>query len=375
LVIKAKKADFFYNLETSGTLEAVNSLNIACPDVNSDVTVQKLIPEGKQVKSGDTICILVSRPIESYYNEALKQAEVARAEYNKAEASLNLQCLLLESQAQSVDAETKIKKLDSVQSKFVSDVQKKVIDLQIKKAIIEKEKVVKKVEFLKRINASELEKLKLRITQADNRASQAKDRLSKLTLITNVNGIVQYAINRVTGKKICEGDVIWDNISIITIPSLDQMQVKLAVNETSFKRIEVNQKTSMILDAFPEIKLFGVVTKKAAVGTQISRNSQIKMFDVYISVDSATGKITPGLSVTCNIEVSKEKNVLTIPVTSLFEDDSSKYVYLAIKSRFMKKKVTVGDINNNEAIIIKGLKENQLIAQVKPPENLIIQTK
>jgi RND family efflux transporter MFP subunit len=371
ITLPVEKKDFLDVVTVSGILEAVNTHTYGCPGIWSDVTILYLIPEGTQVEPSDTLCILECREIANEYLLAVNELENARAEYNKSLADLNLQFLLLEAQVKSIDASTDIKKLDSLQMEFTSPSSREIIRLELEKAELERNIAQMKLEFLKQINDSELQKMKLKIEQNANRVDQAKSKLDKLILISDVDGIVVYNIHWVSNKKVREGDIVWANMPIIQIPDLSAMQVKLEVSEADYKRLAIDQTLQIIVDAFPDIQLPGKIKYKAPVGKPVSEKSDVKVFEVTASVDSSSLGLQPGLGVTCNVLVRNVPDTLVIPVISLFEEDSLKVVYIADNEKFIKKIVTVADYNNEEVVITSGLKYHEILALRKPPESLI----
>lgn len=373
ITLLVEKKDFLDEVIVSGTLEAVNIRSYGCPGIWSDVTIKHMIPEGTQVKPGDTLCVLEAREIANEYLLAVNDLENARAEYNKSLANLKLQFLLLEAQVRSIDASTDIKRLDSLQMEFSSSSDREIIRLELEKAELERNIAQMKLEFLKKINDSELQKMKLRIDQNANRVDQAKSKLDDLILISDIEGIVIYDVSWITENKVREGDVIWANSPIIEIPDLSAMQVKLEVSEADYKRLATDQTIEIIVDAFPDIHFSGRIKNKAPVGKPVIEKSDIKVFEVTASIDSSSLNLQPGLGVTCNVLVKSIPDTLVIPVISLFEEDSLKIVYIADNEKFIKKNVTVSDYNNKEAVITSGLKYNEILALRKPPESLIKQ--
>jgi HlyD family secretion protein len=373
ITLPVEKKDFLDEVTVSGTLEAVNTRTYGCPGIWSDVTILQLIPEGTQVEPGDTLCILECREIANEYLLAINELENARAEYNKSLADLRLQFLLLEAQVKSIDASTDIKKLDSVQMEFTSSSKREIIKLELEKAELERNITQKKLEFLKQINDSELQKMKLRIEQNVNRVDQAKSKLDELILTSDIDGIVIYDNSWTTNKKVREGDIVWANAPIIQIPNLTAMQVKLEVSEADYKRLANDQIMEIIVDAFPDIHLSGRIKNKEPVGRPIIEKSDIKVFDVTASIDSSSLILQPGLGVTCNVLIRNVPDTIVIPVISLFEEDSIKVVYIADNEMFIKKNVTIADYNNEEAVITSGLKYHDILALRKPPESLIKQ--
>ncbi|MBN1116087.1 MAG: HlyD family efflux transporter periplasmic adaptor subunit [Bacteroidales bacterium] len=360
-----QKADFENRITVTGYLEASVSANISCPRFNSDATIIFLVPEGSYVESGDTVCILEVQEVVNKYNNSLKELKSSQIEYTKTVEYLNLQYLLLQSQVKTIETTAAISNLDSIQKHFVSASEKKIIELEIQKAQIQKQSVLDKLVFLKEINESELVKMKLKIEQAKNNVKRSEALLEKLVITTDFDGIVQYATNRSTQKKMAEGDIVWDRMPIITIPNLNTLEANLIVDEVSFKRMAKDQKLDIQVDLKPELKLTGTITRKSPVGKPVKRNSPVKFYNVYASVDSVVD-LTPGLSITCSVLTESYSDTLVVPITAIFENDSSKYVFLQKGRKLKKQEIVSNRHSNTEAVIESGLEANDVISIIQP---------
>ena len=365
------KSNYNNGISVTGYLESQNSDNIICPQLFSDLTILYLTQDGQNVKPNDTLCILEAPEIEGNYTDALKELEIAKAEYNKSVENLALQTTLLESQAKSIETSAQISRLDSIQSEFTTASQRKIIDLEIQKAEIEKEKIENKLRFLKKINKSELAKLKLKIEQSQNSVNRAKEVLDKLVIIAKKEGIVVRVKSWATGENLNEGDIVWGGQPLLTIPELDKMQAKLTLCESDFKRISMDQKVVIHVDAFPNIEMNGKVFRKSGAGRPIEKKSPIKVFEAIVKIDTLTRLLQPGLSLTCDVYLEEIPDTITIPIISLFDEDSSKVVYVKDKDKFIVQKVTVATNSATTAVISKGLKVNDVISIYKPPLNKI----
>lgn len=368
---KLIKTDYVDKVIVEGIVEAAKTTTIACPRLQGDATIVYLVHEGTYVKEGDTVCVLQSTEMENKYTELEQKLEDARAEYNKSLANLELQYIMLQAQVKIIEAQTAITELDSVQLNFSTPIRKEIINLQMEMANVEKNKLLSQLSFLERINKSELHKLKIKIKQYKKRAKDAKEKLDELTLTANASGMVIHSILWTSKEKVREGDIVWGRMPLVQIPNLSKMQVNLLLNEASYKRIERNQDVEIQIDAFPEIKVYGKIIKKATVGKPVKKNSKIKVFEVVASIDSTSKNILPGLSATCNVIINKQPDTLIIPLVSVFEDDSIKYVYRQEGKKYAKNNIKIGESNRKIAIIISGIKENDVIALTKPPLSLI----
>lgn len=371
IIHTVKRTNFVDQVPVTGFVESSKTVTISCPEVFEASTIIYLIEEGTVVKSGDTVCILESIEIKKNYDEALKKLETAEIEFTQAKARQQIQYLLLESEEQIIESSLSISELDSTQIRFSPENKQKLIKLDIKKSEIEKEKVQKKYKFSREINDYELKKLEMKIFQAENHVSRMRGMMDKLILTSPSEGKIIYAENWITDKKNKEGDNVFGRMPIVIIPDMENLQIDLEMSESIHKRIDVDDSVVIKIDAMPDLIFGGKITKKNPMGRKIDRDIEVKVFHAFSSISRNGIPITPGLSATCNVILYSARDTIAIPSVSVFEGDSTKFVYFASGRRFEKKMVELGESNEAMAIIKKGLEEGEIIALSKPPDKLI----
>ena len=199
--------DFTDVIKMDGTIQAVNSISLTCPRrVEGEIIY--LVEDGSHVSEGDTVCIIENKEMQADYEETLLRVENSKADLAKSESNLALQYANLEAQVQSNETETLIKKLDSLQLNYVSETQRKITELELKKTKIEREKLLKRLAALETINKAELKKLKLRIQRDENRAERTKAELDQMYLVSTQSGLAVRSISWLTGKTIQEADQV-----------------------------------------------------------------------------------------------------------------------------------------------------------------------
>jgi HlyD family secretion protein len=160
-------------------------------------------------------------------------------------------------------------------------------------------------------------------------------------------------------------------IPLIQIPDLSQMQVRLTLNESNFKRLEKKQKVTIQIDAMPGVEMTGLIKTKEPMGKPIEKDSKVKVFGVIASIDSLVGGLRPGISATCNVIIKQVDDTLLVPYLSVFDKDSLKVAYVANDGFFEQRNVSLAMHNHKMGIIQSGLKQDEFVSMIKPPERLI----
>jgi hypothetical protein len=352
-------------LNIEGTVEAVRSKTVFCPN-NIDGTIVYLIEDGTLVEKGEVICVLENRELTKYYEDLLKQVESTTAEYSKSKANLDMQYAILEAQVKSNEAQTSITNLDSAQLQYASPVQQKIRKIEMEMAAIEKAKIEKKLSFLKTINESELKKIGLQIKRDSTRAASINTMMKEMTIKAPERGLALRSFSPMRDGKIAEGDQTWSEIPLINIPDLTEVKVNIFATETEYKRIELNNKVTYTFNGMPGNKAYGKIIQKAPMGKPLSRNSKVKYFEITASVDSFEVIPEPGISANCIVTVKEVADTIVVPQLAIFEEDSSKFVFVKVNNSFEKREVRLGENSPKQAVITAGLKGDELIALAYP---------
>jgi HlyD family secretion protein len=375
ITFQASRTDFSNIITVYGSVEAIHSNFIKCPQLYGS-TIATLTKDGTMVKAGDTVCILGNKELINNYERIKITQEQRRAELNKSKANLALKFALLEAEVKNNEAQTAISNLDSLQLKYASEVQKKITALELKRAAIQKKRFENKLAALEKINESELRKLELQIKRDDNQLTSIESKMKQLVILSPQDGLFMRSGSMIgwRGGKVKEGDKIYPGMSIAEIPDLSAMRIQFQTTESEYKSCSIGDSVVMNFDAMPGIFAFGKVTYRAPIGKPKTENSKVKYFDMIASIDSC--KVLPGagLSANCRIYVKNLTDTLVVPLISVFDEDSLKFMFVKNGNHFEKHEVIVGENSLSNAIILAGVAEGEVLALSKPNEKKVKKT-
>jgi multidrug efflux pump subunit AcrA (membrane-fusion protein) len=388
ITYQLNRSDYVDKIDVTGSVQSVITTPVIPPRTSfSQMTVIRLAQDGSFVKTGDTLCILSVPELESMHTESMNSVKNLEGDLKKAEADNKLTIALLEAQMATMEAQLRISSLDSLQMKYATEVNRKLLDLEIKKSVIEKQKIERKLASSKMVAETDIMQRKMRITQERMKEQTYAEQIRSLTLIAQRDGMVMRTESpRMTvmsssggsgtyGGPIKEGSVLMIlNTAVLQFPDLNRMQVSADVAEADFKRIEKGQKVNIIVSAAQKLITTGRINRKNLAPSQAMRNAnpKVKFFEVIIDVDSCHTKMKPGLSANCEIILKHERDTIFVPTLAIFEKDSSRVVYVSDDKKFRKVKVKTGTSGSSYTIIAEGLTGNEVIALSEPPGDLII---
>lgn len=380
ITYKLTRSDYLEKIDATGTIQAANNVTILAPTTafTNLLKVTHLAEDGSHVTKGDTICIFEVPPDLLTYVETFSvDLQKMEGDLKKLEVDNTMRLSMLNAQVETNKAQIAISMLDSVQMKFAPPIKKQLLELEMQKATIEKNKLQKKFAAQKIIDNSELIKLRSRIMMQKNRIQLYQNQVNSLKLVSPVDGIIMHLENyRLDGNnfiigKIEEGCSTLSNMSVLQIPEMSVMQVSLEVQEADYKRIQNGQKVLISVASAVNLNTTGKIKRKTLQRKNTQVSSPLKTYEIIVSVDSCHLRMRPGLSASCRIIVDEVKDTIVVPAAGIFPADSSKVVYVAEGEHFIAVKVETGLSNSSNSIVSKGLTGNEVIALSEPPHNLI----
>lgn len=363
IVVPVERGEFIVEVATTGELEAKNSVKITAPSTLRnhrvyDVTIQSIIPEGTVVKKGDFVAMLDQSDLNNRIQDRQLELQEEEAQYESTQLDTTLQMREERDKLINLEYEVEQKELELEQSQYEppATIRQNEIALQAAKRTL-----AQAIESLKIKEKQNTAKMRAAATDVykDRRELEAMQTVAKeMRIVAPEPGMIIYTKNW-DGRPIKEGSQVsvWRGGVVAELPDLTEMNSITYVNEVDIRRIKSGQPVEIGLDAFPEKRLTGKVTKVANVGME-RPNSDAKVFEVIIEIDEVDGTMRPGMTTSNTIITNKFDDVLSVPLEALHSySDSISYVFVSDGLNYRKQEVKVGHTNANGAIIELGLEE------------------
>jgi HlyD family secretion protein len=145
---------------------------------------------------------------------------------------------------------------------------------------------------------------------ANARIAQAREALSYTIITSPIDGVVTRLNNKV-GEVVIIGIMNNPGTLIMEVADLSQMLVVAQVDESDVGKLQVGQKATIHVDAFPDKNFTGVVDSIALA--HLLSNTMTKYFRTEILLDTTEEKLYSGLTAHVEIETLKHTNVLKVP--------------------------------------------------------------
>jgi HlyD family secretion protein len=357
-----KRGTFKVEIETTGELEAKNSVKIQAPAqlreyrVNN-LTIQNIVTEGTVVKKGDWIATLDRSEFQGRIKDKEIELEKAQAAFVQTQLDTTLQ--MRQSRDELINLRYNVEEMKIVleQSKFEPPATIKQNEINLEKAQRALDQALENYKIKKRQNIEKMRTVNAELRKVQGEHNGMMQLIATFDISAPEPGMVIYRKGW-DGKPIKAGSQIstWDPV-VATLPDLTTMMSKTYVNEVDVRKVKRGQRVEIGLDAYPDKKLFGQVINVANVGEQ-RPNSDAKVFQVDVEIAGTDPSLRPAMTTSNKIITFVLDSVLFVPLECLHSHaDSISYVFKREGINTVKQEVMVGETNANDAVILAGLSE------------------
>ena len=220
------------------------------------------------------------------------------------------------------------------------------------------------------------------VSQRKTALAQARTNLSYANIYAPIDGII-------LSREVEEGQTVAASMTTPTLftiaKDITKMQVEANVDEADIGGVEVGQRVSFTVDAYPQEEFSGRVRQ---VRMSATTESNVVTYTVIIDADNPEQKLKPGLTATITIFTQELKGTNTVPASAIaFSPDTEtlqkyyqqnqitakipeiktgkgkeKYIWIKNNDRSLSQKLITVGINDGINIqVVSGLSGSEQI--------------
>ncbi|MBQ5791059.1 MAG: efflux RND transporter periplasmic adaptor subunit, partial [Thermoguttaceae bacterium] len=392
-----EKGTFVHEVNGKGSAESAKNVDVAS-QVEGSATVIYLVPEGTDVKKGQLLVELDSSDIDEKYDSQVVTTNSSRATLNSSRNTLRSAEISLEEYVEGtfkqtwMDYENTIfeaeqnrkQNADSAAytSRLVTLGYSTEQQYEIDKVAVEKAKNSLEVADLKKMTLlkytsekqitslmSDIETARAKVESDHNsyeinkrREERYKEQSENCRILAPQDGQVVYAnqdSRRMSeSEMIKEGATVRNRQVLIRLPDKTQMRVKAMINEANISSVAVGQPAKITFDSIPGRVVSGEVVKVNPY-PEIVWMSSAKDYVTMVKINEELPELRSGLTAQVRIIAKEQKDALMVPVQCVLEYDSKKYCLTYNEGVWGCKEVWLGDSNEKQVVIKKGLDEGE----------------
>ena len=369
MITKVVKGNLPIEVIATGELKARNSQNIYAPSLLrslgvSQIKISNMASEGTILKQGDFVASLDPSEIGSKLSqlEIDKEQKLSDLKSAKLDTSLSMRAereSILNLKYAMEESELEVK-----QSKFEPPAVQRKAEINLEKAKRNYNQAVQNLKLKKQQAVSKVFKVQTELRQLQVKIQKMQTGLQSLQVMAPQNGMLVYYSN--WNGKVKPGSTIntWNPI-IASIPDLSEMISKTYVNEIDISKVKKGQEVAITVDAFADKEIKGEIISVANIGQQQS-NSDAKVFEVEIKVTDHDTMLRPAMTTSNRIKIKELKEVLFIPLESVFSEDNIQYVFLKEGGSITKQQIETGEASEEYIVVTRGIEANNEISMIAP---------
>ncbi len=373
---RVRRGDFVISVRARGEVRSTRSVVLTAPQV-PDPRIVRLAESGKPVKKGDVVIEFDTAQQEQYYLERATSVRTADSQIVQTQASHRI---IDEQDAMSLmQAEYDLEraKLEASKAEILSEIEgaKNWINVGISEGNLSQVKTI--IKSHKVTQQADLERLQQSKNKAVRDMERAKSYLSMMVIRAPIDGIVNILPNFRAGGSFGsmpppfkEGDRAWTGAPIAEIPDLSSMRVEMKLEEVDRGRIKLGQPVRVRVDAVADKEFQAELDWISPIAALTFRGFGLseKNFPAYATLKNVDARLRPGMSATAEIIIESHPNVLLIPARASFLHQGKPAVWVQRGQQFQIRVIEVGLRNENDIVVVKGLREGEVVALENPIE-------
>ena len=187
------------------------------------------------------------------------------------------------------------------------------------------------------------------------RLDQAKRNLRKTKLLSPYDGTIAW-------RSVQPHEEVLSGQKVLEINATGEMEVQLAVPETTIDRIKVGETASITFPTLPGESTEGHITYIGSAAVEANA------FPVKVLLTGSDARVKPGMTAEAVLSIKKKglQSGFLVPLQALLptheKNQAFAFVYDPDTSTVVKKKVRARGTEHTSAIVEEGLKEGDIIA-------------
>lgn len=204
------------------------------------------------------------------------------------------------------------------------------------------------------------------VQQLSASLADGRRQLSETSIRSPMSGVVTRRYVEI-GELVAALSGFSQGTPIYRVEDRSSLLVKLSINEIDVAKLTLGMPVTVEVDAFPNERIEGRVTKIApastTVGTQQVGADAVVKYSVEVTLNKPDDRLKSGMSARCTMRVEERKNVLRVPIEYLGKDDEGEYVLVknATTKKNDKVRVKTGLRTGAFIEVVSGVEEGTVI--------------
>jgi multidrug efflux pump subunit AcrA (membrane-fusion protein) len=403
-----KPGELLVTVTEDGNVESASNVDVKC-QVAGGSAILWIVADGTEVAAGDKIVELDSSALEDQINTQKISYSKARSAVIQAQKNYQVAQISVREYVEGTfvkeleDAETQITIAEEnlrssknsleysdrmFQRGYISELELESQQFAVKRSQLElnaantvkmvlvkftKEKTLEDLQSQVETSEATMESEQAAFDLEESKLKRLETQIENCTIVAPQGGMVVYANERggrfgQSTSGIEEGAAVRDRQTMLRIPDLSQMQVKVNVHETKVEDLRSGMRARVDIQ---ERELQGYVTSVANQPESTSFfQGNVKEYATIVKIDGNPDGLKPGMTAEVEILVAHLKDVTSLPVSAVVEQRGQFFCWVKGPDGSPQRRPLILGLSNDQFVEIKdGVAEGDEV--IRNPRALV----
>lgn len=387
--VVATRGDLVFVSSLYGEIEAKEAHPVFAPEFKNlwQVTVESVLPDGTQVKEGDTVLTFARGTLEADLRDRETELAVAEANERRVIADYDDQEIARTLSLRRSELGANLARLNVVEGvNLISKIELEKAKVELTRAELQVELDRGELAVLANKRAAALEAERITVKAARQKVSDVRQQLERMTVRATASGVLFAPYTRLNWmmSKVAPGKVVRPGDKLLEIPALDAFRAVVYVRQRDASQIKVGDEAVVTPTMFPDVRLKGVVVSRDEFATTRNERSgtsspggTLKELRVVLDLSAPETErdrlaaLRPGGTVRADLSTTLATGVIQLPLAALQQRAASFFV---VDARGKERPVTVGKTSLTHAEVLSGVVEGDVVALRHTPRDSAAKT-
>src|SRR5262245_26655676 len=146
------------------------------------------------------------------------------------------------------------------------------------------------------------------------------------------------------------------------------MRIDLKLEEVDRGRLKLGQQIRIKVDAIPDKEFVAELDWISPIASLVFKGfgSADKVFPARATLKTLDSRLRPGMSASAEVIILRQPDALLIPVRASFSKNGKPAVFVQKGQQFSERQINVGQRNEEDLIVLGGLKEGEVVTLEDP---------
>jgi RND family efflux transporter MFP subunit len=313
--IAAERRAFVRSIRLHGVLAATEAQLVLAPPINSPdmgtLRITAMAAAGARVKKGDRLVEFDRQTQQRNVLDRRAEYEDALQQIRRRQADEDAERAGQRSELRRAETGVRLMELDLRRNEALPRIEAEKNQQMAEEAAARLAQTRRSQDQRRRILAAEMRTLQSRAEAAQAHLRYAEEELARLTVSAPMDGIVlMIPVWRDAYRELAAGDETHPGETFMKIVDPIALEVRAAVNQADVDRVAPGQKTEILFDAYPDLRLPGRMLEIAPIATGGNR---VRTFEARVALDGTDARLLPDLTAAVDLELERVPDAVVIP--------------------------------------------------------------